>query len=83
MGAIDDGALSGVLLIENGGDLVDPGADGSEASTKGDQGLLFARVEITDQFCACLLGRKWKCSEHHDGCNAEKEKRVHGGSFHL
>jgi len=72
LGTIDDGALSGVLLIENGGDLVDPGADGSEASTKGDQGLLFAGVEITDQLCACLLGRNLKRSEHHDGCNAEK-----------
>ena len=36
LGTIDDGALSGVLLVENGGDLIDPGANGSETGAEGD-----------------------------------------------
>ena len=36
LGAIDDGALSGVLLVENGGNLIDPGANGSETGAEGD-----------------------------------------------
>ena len=55
LGAIDYLGLARVILLQHGGELVNPGADRSEASAEGDDGLLFARIKMLHELSFGLV----------------------------